>query len=342
MGVIKLLFLSDTHLGFDLPLKPRVQRRRRGEDFFANTRRALQAATAERVSAVVHGGDLFFRSRVPPSLVDKAFSPFKELADLGTPVFIVPGNHERSCIPCSLLSKHPGIHIFDRAKTCVLERDGIRLALPGFPYWRHSIRSRFPEVLRSTGWQNYQKDSHAVLLCLHHCFEGAIVGPGGRYMFRTGDDVIRHRDIPEGIHAVLSGHIHRHQVLVRDLKSRPLRTPVLYSGSIERTSFVEQDEPKGYMLVRICTSGPNQTPTLSWEFRKLPARPMVQLDIPAEGMGKKPLYELLMHRIQALDPQSVVRLRIQGSLSPECLPLLQAASLRRICPESMNISLRLL
>ncbi len=340
MGMIKLLFLSDTHLGFDLPLKPRVQQRRRGEDFFANTRRALHAACQEGVHAVVHGGDLLFRSRVPASLVDRAFSSFKDLADQGISVFMVPGNHERSRIPYGLLSKHPGIYIFDRAQTYLLEKNGIRLALAGFPYWRDNIRRQFPEVLSSTGWMSHQKDCHAVLLCLHHCFEGATVGPMGRYMFRTADDVIRHKDIPKGIDAVLSGHIHRHQVLVRDLENRVLRAPVLYSGSIERTSFAEQDEPKGYMLVRISASELHLKPFLRWEFRKLPARPMVRVDIPAAGMGRKPLYEFLIQRIQALDPQSVVRLQIQGRLDSECMPLLQAASLRRICPESMNISLR--
>ncbi len=59
-------------------------------------------------------------------------------------------------------------------------------------------------------------------------------------MFRTAADVIRHKDMPEKIDAVLSGHIHRHQVLIRDLENRTLRTPVLYSGSIERTSFAER------------------------------------------------------------------------------------------------------
>lgn len=41
---IRVLLLADTHLGFDLPLSPRVDRVRRGPDFFANTRRALEPA----------------------------------------------------------------------------------------------------------------------------------------------------------------------------------------------------------------------------------------------------------------------------------------------------------
>jgi hypothetical protein len=33
MGLIRVLLMADTHLGFDLPLRPRIKRRRRGPDF---------------------------------------------------------------------------------------------------------------------------------------------------------------------------------------------------------------------------------------------------------------------------------------------------------------------
>jgi 3',5'-cyclic AMP phosphodiesterase CpdA len=64
-AVARILLIADTHLGIDLPLRPRVQRRRRGHDFFANLDRALQPALDGEVDAVVHGGDLYYRSRVP-------------------------------------------------------------------------------------------------------------------------------------------------------------------------------------------------------------------------------------------------------------------------------------
>ncbi len=63
MGVtrVRVLFVSDTHLGFDLPLRPRsfVERRRRGPDFFACFERALEPALrGDDADVVVHGGDL--------------------------------------------------------------------------------------------------------------------------------------------------------------------------------------------------------------------------------------------------------------------------------------------
>ena len=66
---VRILFLADTHLGFDLPKTPRVNRRRRGPDFFTSLDRALAPAREGRVDLVVHGGDVFHRSRVRPEIV---------------------------------------------------------------------------------------------------------------------------------------------------------------------------------------------------------------------------------------------------------------------------------
>lgn len=137
MGIIRVLFLSDTHLGFDFPFHTRIQRRRRGPEFFANFKRALLPALEGRVDCVVHGGDLLYRSKVPPQLVAMAFEPLKQVADCGIPVYLVPGNQERSAIPHDNLTEHRGIHIFDKPRTYLLRKDGFALALAGFPFERH-------------------------------------------------------------------------------------------------------------------------------------------------------------------------------------------------------------
>jgi hypothetical protein len=60
---VRTLFLADTHLGFGLPARPRVERRRCGEDFFAAFELALAPAlravrptvTAHRRAHRTHG-----------------------------------------------------------------------------------------------------------------------------------------------------------------------------------------------------------------------------------------------------------------------------------------------
>jgi DNA repair exonuclease SbcCD nuclease subunit len=329
--MIRILLLADTHLGFDLPLNPRVQRRRRGHDFFANYETALSPAWNGEVDIVVHAGDVFDRSRVVPSLAYRAFEPLLRAADRGVPVFIVPGNHERSRIPHLRFASHPGVHVFGSARTFVIDVRGTRLALAGFPYERHDVRERFTELVRQTRWD--EEDAALRLLCVHHCFEGATVGPGN-YTFTSADDVIRLRDVPQGFAAVLSGHIHRHQVLTTDLSGRSIDVPVLYPGSVERTAMAEIGERKGYMLVHLdCAHG---APPVRWEFRELPARPMIRHELAAEGMTAGTLADAVAGIIAAAPCDAVLSVRVTD-LTEEQWQAVAPARLRAMAPATMNV-----
>ncbi|MHB8873487.1 MAG: metallophosphoesterase family protein [Myxococcaceae bacterium] len=332
----RILFLADTHLGIDLPSRPRVERRRRGEDFFANFEAALSPALRGEVDLVVHGGDVLFRSRVPPQLVSRAFAPLLKVADAGVPVLVVPGNHERSAIPYSLLAAHARVHLFDRPRTYLLEAGGLRLALGGFPFERGPVRQRFRSLVHASGLLEAPADVR--LLCVHQAVEGATVGPAG-FTFRGGDDVVAARELPPGVAAVLSGHIHRHQALTCDLAGRPLAAPVLYPGSIERTSFAEKDEEKGYLVLEVDGAGVDGGKLGSWTFHRLPARPMSQVELEVDSLGAAELAVRLRALLSTLDPDGVVRLKVLGQLRPDAAPVLAASSLRELAPPTMNLTL---
>ena len=309
-------------------------RRRRGHDFFANFELVLRAAVEQRVDLVIHGGDLFFRSRVPASLVQRAFVPLKRVADQGVPVFIVPGNHERSSIPYPMLALHAGIHIFDRPRTFTVDVRGVRLALIGFPYYRHDVRSTFLDLLGATDWVDADADIN--LLCVHHCFEGASVGPSN-YTFKYTPDVIKLAEVPDCMAAVLSGHIHRHQILTENLAGHPLATPVLYPGSIERTSFAEMTEPKGYLMLEVDQDNVRGGVLRHWEFVDLPARPMHIHDLAAKN-GKDGSLESEMCRVIYQTPtDAILRFRIHGRLKGHQRAAVRAANLREMAPDTMNV-----
>ncbi len=331
MGV-KILFLADTHLGFDFPFKPRSQRRRRGADFFANFRTALEPALKGEVDLVVHGGDLLYRSKVPARLAHLAFEPLIEVAEHGVPVYLVPGNHERSQIPFPLLAAHPNIHIFLRPMTYILPVRDFRLALVGFPYIREGIRKKFPAVMEETGYRRERAD--AFILCMHHCLEGATVGTGGdkSYTFRYQDDVVRTADIPGDFAAVLSGHIHRFQVLKKDLQGCPIPVPVFYPGSVERTSFAEKNERKVFLMLEIETCGDRRGTLKRCTSHELRTRPMIQVQLHTEGMNASQLRARLNAALQELPPDAVVKINILGHVQADALKVLSAASLRALAP----------
>ncbi|MGH7711905.1 MAG: metallophosphoesterase family protein [Gemmatimonadaceae bacterium] len=332
--VIRILLLADTHLGFDLPVRPRIERRRRGHDFLANYATALQPALDGAVDLVVHGGDVFNRSHVVPSLAYQAFAPLIRVADAGVPVYVVPGNHERGRLPHLRFAQHQRIHIFDRPRTFVADVRGVRVALAGFPSERDEVRTKFNSLMQETAWHDAPADVR--LLCLHQCVEGATVGPAN-YTFTTAADVIRGADIPFGFAVVLAGHIHRHQTLVRDLRGRALAAPVLYPGSIERTSFAEADEEKGYMVVEVaCGDGAR----VEWDFRKLPARPLVRHTLSLNTLAEADLEGRLRALIDEAPADAVLTIRIEGAITERAARLLSAAQLRSLAPATMNVAVR--
>jgi len=304
--------VSDTHLGLDMPSRPRVARRRRGDDFFLNFERALEAARTGEVDVVVHGGDLLYRSRVPAWLAEAALAPLKRLASFGVPVLLVPGNHERARMPYPLLALHDGLHVFDRPRSVVLEARGVRAAFVGFPYtWE--IRRRFREILAAAAHDAPSADVR--VLCLHQCIEGATCGPGN-FTFRDGADVIRAADMPVDVAVTLSGHIHRHQVL------RPAgRAPVIYAGSVERTSFAEATETKGFVVLHLTRSGLG-----AFEFRPLPARPMVTRTLSFAGVDGAEAHARIAAAVESTPDDAVVRLRVIGATPA----MLTAGTLRAI------------
>jgi len=321
---VRLLFVSDTHLGLDLPARPRVARRRRGDDFFRNFELALRPALAGEVDAVLHGGDLLYRSRVPAWLAEAALAPLRRVAAAGIPVLLVPGNHERGRLPYPLLALHENVHVFDRPRTVLLEARGLRVAFAGFPY-EPRIRDRFRSLLEETAHRDLGADVR--VLCLHHCVEGATCGPGD-FTFRDAPDVIRRSELPGAVAAVLSGHIHRHQVL-----RRPGAPPVVYAGSVERTSFAEAGERKGAVVVELDMEG-----VRSIGFRELPARPMVTLSLSLAGLGAARAGAVLAEAVARTPPDAVVRLRIEGPIPAGGERWLTAEALRAVAGER-NVSL---
>ncbi|MBN1434111.1 DNA repair exonuclease [Candidatus Fermentibacterales bacterium] len=264
---IRLLFLSDTHLGYDMPRRMTGSvRPRRGQDFFESFDKALRPALDGQVDVVVHGGDLFFRSRVRPRLVGMVLDRVRKVVEAGVPFVVVPGNHERSSMPLPMLWPMEGIEVLSEPRTVLLDRRGLRVALGGFPYFDGDVRGRFPDLVGRTGLGSAGADIR--LLCMHQLVEGATVGPSD-YVFRGGPDVIPGAALPRNVAVVLCGHVHRMQVLTRDLRGSRLPSPVIYAGSTERTSLAERGEQKGYYILQLCPAASGAGRVVSRTFNPL-------------------------------------------------------------------------
>jgi DNA repair protein SbcD/Mre11 len=325
-SAFKIVFYSDTHLGFDYPIRPRITRRRRGDDFFRNHETVLQYAIDNNANLVLHGGDLFFRSKLPLKIVDMVYDSILNFTNHNIPIVIVPGNHERSRLPDSLLIQNPLVNIFRNPSTYYFEKNGTRLAISGFPNDRDNIKQNYLNIVELIKKKHQTSDFR--ILMMHQAVEGSTVG-SDNFTFTNGDDVVQRKDLESFFDVYLVGHIHRQQILY--IKRDARQIPIIFAGSIERTSFAEKDEIKGFYWLEI-----DQQHILSAKWIPLPARPMVDIVLRNNYLNQNELETHLKMSIKSCYEDSIIRIKCDNS---NLLQWLTSSSLNSIIPATMNYQL---
>lgn len=317
---MRIIFTADTHIGLDHPQHPRHPRRHRGPDFLRNFTAVVDHAITTRADVLLHGGDVFDVAGVPAFLVDAVYQALLRAAEHGIHVGIIAGNHERSVLPMALLLAHPRVHVFHGAGMHVFETGAGRVAVLGVPFVKGDVRALLWEQCARHPWPSGASFRVAML---HQPVEGAQVGPVG-YTFRNRADTIPASGIPPDVDVVLSGHIHRAQVLWMDHGSR--QVPVVYPGSVERASFAERGETKAF--VELVLSGGKR----ALRHIPLPARPMV--DVHVSGITRGAVGQCLSDAVASL-PQDAV-LRMLGRA--ESTQLITARLLDETVPFGMSVA----
>lgn len=209
---------------------------------------------------------------------------------------------------------------------------GRRVALSGFPFTRE-VKREFPRLLQQTGWEEIQADVH--FLCTHQTFEGAQVGSVD-FTFREGPDNIPPEWVPEEFTSVLSGHIHRAQQLTHTLSGEELSVPVIYPGSIERTSVAERFEEKSFKMIYVWWEEGQFFQEV--ETHPLPARPMIKVIVPVDDYPPDQVLVHIQGQLSLIKADAVVRVELTGQRAEHVQRSISAARLRSCAPSSMNIS----
>ena len=295
----RILHIADSHIGSQLPGRPRVVAPRRGDDLVSSYRRGLHRALEHGCQLVIHAGDVFDRPNPGSHAIAAAAEPLMRLAAAGVQVVIIPGNHERGQLPETLLLAHPNIHILATPRTVAFEVGDCRVAVTGFPNLCGGADRRFAETIEQTGWRRAEADVR--VLVVHETFESATCGPG-TFRFRSGDNVVKRDQIPPEFDYVAAGHIHRHQALATPGDG----PPIVYAGSCDRVSFAELNESKGVVLLDLGRD-------LAWRFVEHAVRPMVLAPVDISGMSRDDVLDRLDELVDGLPPRAISQLRLTGT-----------------------------
>lgn len=321
---MKFVHTADTHLGFEITRTPQGHpegRERRGQGIVDNFLSIVDHAKEIHADLFIHSGDLFNKYYLPRDMLDRLVSPLFELDRCGVRVLIIPGNHERSVFPFDLFHGASGTIVFDEPKSITFRIDGLIVGMVGFPFIRNDSRRTFFKALEMTEYEKQRTDLN--ILITHQAFDSAVVGPGD-FMFQTGrsDTVARHR-LPLDFEYVAAGHIHRYQVLPHPLKPA---LKLVYPGSIQRMSFAERYEEKGFV------EGELRSDRIVTRFLPLPVFQMELVEIDAAGMTEDEFDDVLLGYMWRFNEDMIIRFKMVGGARRSDYPAVDFEKIRMRMP----------
>jgi len=339
MKPIKLLHTADIHIGMENygRVDPATGINARVMDFLRRLSDMGEFAVEQGIDVFVFAGDAY-RTRDPNPTYQREFARrIKQIADAGIPVILLVGNHDMpnvakraSSITIFDTLDVPNVYVGDReALREVACRRGQPLLVATVPYPLRSalvsregqqgkslaeldvlLQNTMIENIRALAEQARQRPELPAIFVGHFSLNEAT--PGTERNIMIGRDAA----IPRSVLAdpvwryVALGHIHKHQSLNRDLQP-----PIVYSGSIERIDFGEEDDPKGFVVVEI-----GEGPT-AWQFMpgyRRQARRFVT--VRADVRGTADPTAALVHAIGQADlTDAVVRVAVQLRQEQEAL-----------------------
>jgi exonuclease SbcD len=310
---MKIIHFADLHLGVENygKIDPATGLSSRLGDFLAVFDELVEYALREKVDLVLFCGDAY-KTREPGQTQQREFARrINRLATGGVPVFLLVGNHD---LP-NAVGRATAIEIFDTLAVnniYVAGRPGIynvatkvgEIQIAAVPWLRRSTLLSRDESKNLNIEQINQKMQVALtqiimekasvldpslpsILAAHILVGDARVGRGSEKMMAIGNEpaVLLSNIANPTYDYVALGHIHKHQVLSES-------PPVVYSGSLERVDFGEEEDEKGFYVVDI-SSGEESRRQVSYKFIPVHARNFLTINVEVPVEETTPTFAIL-------------------------------------------------
>ena len=310
--------MADTHVGYTTYRRtdPETGMNQREVDVYRAFERAIDSIISRRPDLVLHSGDLFDSVRPSNRALSVVLEQLLRLSDADIPVVLIAGNHStprlRETGSVFRLFEHlDGVHPFYTPG--VHRREFGDLLVTAFP---HQDRGTVMPVL-----QDWKRSRHR--------YEVGMLHAGIQGLSRYGTGEANELSLPSSLlnldaDYIALGHYHMQEQITAN---------AWYSGSLERLSFAEAGQDKGYMLVDLERG--------KKEFVRLPVRPMFSLGpISAKGRGPGELQTELAEALGSVDLDgAIVRLVVNDIPSPLYRSLDQNA-LRAQAEKAVHLELK--
>ncbi len=323
MRPLRILHMADIHLGVTLgPIDPETRLNGRVLDYLDTLDATLDYAEDNKADIIILAGDIFHKPNPDPTYLREFGERVVRMSEIA-PTVIVVGNHD---IPGSI-ERASSIDIFE-----TLAVPGVTI---GWQYEVHKIKTkaglvqvatvpwpRKSEFLSYKEVRNYGTSRHLykkrvaeqilsladqidaeypAILAGHFTVTGCLYGIERMLAIEDVSEV--ELDVVNSAwDYVALGHIHIHQ----DMNIGNDGPPVVYSGSLERVDFGDENDNKGFVWCEVSDDG------AVYEFIEVDARPYITIKV--DTVGKFDPSKLVLSKIRKLDLEhAIVRAIIQVS-----------------------------
>ena len=327
---MRILHFADLHIGVENygRTDPQTGLSTRLIDFLSTLDELVEYALSQDVDLVLLAGDAY-KGRDPSQTHQRELATrLARLSAAGIPVFLLVGNHDlphavgrATAIEIFHTLQVPGLYVGDKLQTyTVPTRSGGPLQIVAVPWPRRSgllsrdesrgmtidqVNEKIQDLFTAS-IQNLIAEldpSIPAVLAGHVTISAARTGTEQSMML--GQD---HVLLPSAVHRpeldyVALGHIHKHQVL----RENPL---VVYSGSLQRVDFSEEDDTKGFCVVDLDPSAPQGRRLQDFRFQPVNARPFLTIEAKVTPGDEDPTDTVMKAIMRRNVAGSIVRLRV--------------------------------
>jgi len=368
---VKLLHTADIHLGAKTYGRrdPETGLNTRLLDVRRSLEAVVERALADEVDAFLFCGDAYHTADPTPTQQKIFAECLQPIADAGIPIILIIGNHDHPVTygrasSLDIFEYVDGdVHCYRKPASSVqvIETNSGPLQLIPLPWpirsqilTKEEYRSMTPEELRQFIEERYvtyvqrradeivEEDSgeradgteHPLspavptVLAGHVTLQGAELAGSERTSIIANDPTftVGQLAIPP-IDYVALGHIHRAQN--RNPDGHP---PVVYPGSIERVTFKERNEDKGFYRVDVT---PDAEPRTEVTFVQTDARPFVALQVDVRD-ADAPTEDILDAIASADVADAIVRVRYR--IEEEQLAMIEHGRIRDALADADTIA----
>ncbi len=355
---MKILHFADLHLGVESygRIDPATGLSSRLLDFLSTLDQVVDYALENKVDLVLFCGDAY-KSREPSQTQQREFARrINRLSTNGVPIFLLVGNHD---LP-NAIGRATTTEIFDTLtikNVYVSNRPDIyhiptnsgTVQIASLPWLRRSalltkdesknlnfaqINQRLGEVLTNIIEANTSKLDPGLpsILAAHVWVSGAQVG-SERLMTIGQEHVLLLSNVAKpAFDYIALGHIHKHQILSQN-------PPVVYSGSLERLDFSEEEDDKGFYVVDIEPDKETGNRRVSFDFHPVIGRRFLTISVTIEPQDINPTSTVLqaINKYESNVRDAIVRLNI--SLPAEIEGQLRDNDIRNALKEAHHITI---